>query len=89
MLPDTTRTITLVVNDVPRLGVFKATLTTEYMNDAEITTRLILICPIWLIAVILLLILTIVARVLAKRRDNLRTRANSRNRQGSEEKFNL
>lgn len=89
MLPDTTRTITLVVNDVPRLGVFKATLTTEYMNDAEIATRLILICPIWLIAVILLLILTIVARVLAKRRDNLRTRANSRNRQGSEEKFNL
>lgn len=89
MLPDTTRTITLVVNDVPRLGVLKATLTTEYLNDAEITSRIIIVCPLWFIAIILLIILTIVARVVAKRRDDRRTRANSRNSAGSAEKFNI
>ncbi len=89
MLPGTSRTLTLVVNDVPRLGVFKATLTTEYLNDAEITTRTIFICPIWFIAIIALIILTIVARVIAKRRDDRRTRANSRNSAGSADKFNI
>lgn len=89
MLPDTTRTLTLLVNDVPRLGVLKATLTTEYMNDAEITSRIIFVCPLWFIAIILLIILTIVARILAKRRDDRRTRANSRNSTGSAEKFNI
>ncbi|MBQ3293877.1 hypothetical protein IJG96_01970 [Candidatus Saccharibacteria bacterium] len=89
MLPGTSRTLTLVVNDVPRLGVFKATLTTEYLNDAEITTRTIFICPIWFIAIIALIILTIVARILAKRRDDRRTRSNSRNSAGSADKFNI
>lgn len=89
MLPDTTRTLTLVANDVPRLGVLKATLTTEYLNDAEITSRVIFICPLWFIAIILLIILTIVARIVAKKRDDRRTRANSRNSAGSAEKFNI
>ncbi len=89
MLPGTSRTLTLVVNDVPRLGVFKATLTTEYLNDAEIATRTIFICPIWFIAIIALIILTIVARILAKRRDDRRTRSNSRNSAGSADKFNI
>lgn len=89
MLPGTSRTLTLVVNDVPRLGVFKTTLTTEYLNDAEITSRIIFICPLWFIAIILLIILTIVARIVAKKRDDRRTRANSRNSAGSAEKFNI
>ncbi|MBR3232920.1 hypothetical protein IKF74_01385 [Candidatus Saccharibacteria bacterium] len=89
LLPGTTRTLTFVVNDVPRLGVLKASLTTEYMNDAEITTRTIFVCPLWFIAIIALIILTIVARIVAKKRDDRRTRANSRNNQGSAEKFNI
>ncbi len=89
LLPGTSRTLTLVVNDVPRLGVLKASLTTEYMNDAEITTRTIFVCPLWFIAIIALIILTIVARIVAKKRDDRRTRANSRNNQGSAEKFNI
>lgn len=89
ILPNTTRTIVLSHSNVPRLGVLKITLTTEYMNDAQIKTATVFICPLWFIAIILLIILTIVARIIAKRRDDRRTRANSRNSQGSAEKFNI
>lgn len=89
ILPDTTRTITLVYDNVPRLGVLKATLTSEYMDDAQQKSTLIFICPLWFIAIILLIILTISARIITKRRDDHRTRANSRNNIGSADKFNI
>ena len=67
----------------------KVSLTTEYINDAQIKTATVVVCPLWFIAIVLLIILTIVVRVIARRRDDRRTRANSRNSQGSADKFNI
>lgn len=89
LLPGTERSITLIANNIPRLGLMKVSLTTEYINDAQIKTATVVVCPLWFIAIVLLIILTIVVRVIARRRDDRRTRANSRNSQGSADKFNI
>lgn len=89
LLPDTERTMTFIVNDIPRLGVLSFSITNEYINDAEIKTATVIVCPLWFIAIIVLIILTIVFRILAKKRDDRRTRANSRNSTGSADKFNI
>ena len=89
LLPGTNRTITLIVNNIPRLGVMKVSLTTEYLNDAQIKTATVIVCPLWFIAIIVLIIATILFRILAKKRDDRRTRANSRNSTGSADKFNI
>ncbi|MBQ3294767.1 hypothetical protein IJG98_03550 [Candidatus Saccharibacteria bacterium] len=89
LLPDTERTMTFVVNDIPRLGVLSFSITNEYVDDAQIKTATVIVCPLWFIAIIVLIILTIVFRILAKKRDDRRTRANSRNSTGSADKFNI
>lgn len=89
VFPGTTRTAELTIDNIPRLGVVKVTMTTEYLNDAEIKTATVIVCPLWFIAVIILIILTIIFRILAKKRDDRRTRANSRNSRGSADKFNI
>lgn len=89
ILPETERQVNLVANNLPRLGVVKAHLSNEFMGEAEVKTRIVIICPLWFIAIILLIILTIVARIITKRRDDRRTRSYSRNSQGSADKFNL
>lgn len=89
VFPGTTRTSELTVENIPRLGLMKVTMTTEYLGDAEIKSRLVFICPLWFIVIILLIIVTVVFRILAKKRDDRRTRANSRNSTGSADKFNI
>lgn len=89
VLPGTTRDINVSWSNVPRLGVFKVTLSTEYMDDAEVKSRIVVICPIWFLAIIALIILVIIARILAKKREDARMRNNSRNSTGSADKFNL
>ena len=89
VFPGTTRTAELTVENIPRLGLMKVNMTTEYLGDAEIKSRLVFICPIWFIAIVILIILTVVFRILAKKRDDRRTRANSRNSTGSADKFNI
>lgn len=89
ILPDTTRELTVSWANVPRLGVLKVTLNTEFMGDAEVKSRIVFVAPIWFLALIALIILVVIFRVLAKKREDRRTRANSRNSAGSSEKFNL
>ena len=89
LLPDTERTMTFVINDIPRLGILSFSITNEYINDAEIKTATVIVCPLWFIAIIVLIVATIVFRILAKKRDDRRTRANSRNSTGSADKFNI
>lgn len=89
VFPGTSRKVDLILSSIPRLGVLKVTVTNSYINDAEIKSRLVFICPIWFIAIVILIILTVVFRILAKKRDDRRTRANSRNSTGSADKFNI
>ena len=89
ILPETTRELTVSWANVPRLGVLKVTLNTEFMGDAEVKSRIVIVCPIWFLALLALIILVIVARIAARKREEARTRANSRNSAGSSQKFNI
>ena len=89
ILPETTREFTVSWANVPRLGVLKVTLNTEFMGDAEVKSRIVIVCPIWFLALLALIILVIVARIAARKREEARTRANSRNSAGSSQKFNI
>lgn len=89
LLPDTERTMTFVINDIPRLGILSFSITNEYIDDAQIKTATVIVCPLWFIAIIVLIIMTIIFRILAKKRDDRHTRANSRNSTGSADKFNI
>ena len=89
ILPETTRELTVSWANVPRLGVLKVTLNTEFMGDAEVKSRVVIVCPIWFLALIILIIFVIIVRILARKREEARTRANSRNAAGSSQKFNI
>ena len=89
VLPGTTRELDISWSNVPRLGILKVTLNTEFMGDAEVKTRVVIICPIWFMALIVMIILVIIFRILAKRREDRRTRANSRAAHGSSGNLNI
>lgn len=83
LLPDTMREITTSWEGAPRLGIFKVTLSTEFINDAEVKSRTVFVCPIWFIAIIILIIIVIVVRIAIKKHEEHVTRANSRSGQRS------
>ena len=89
ILPGTTRDLEISWANVPRLGVLKVTLNTTYLNDSEVKTRVVVVCPVWFIALIALIILAIVVRILARKHDAKKTRKNSKNSEGGSGNFNL
>ncbi|MBR3257262.1 hypothetical protein IKG02_03180 [Candidatus Saccharibacteria bacterium] len=89
VLPGTTRELSISWSNVPRLGVLKVTLNTEFLDEAKVSPRIVIICPIWFIAIICLIILAIIARIISAKRNNRRTRSNSRSAQGGSENFNI
>ena len=89
ILPGTKRTLDVSWSNIPRLGVLKVTMTTEFLGEAKVVPRVVIICPIWFIAIIALIIVAIIVRIVSGKKEQRRTRANSRNNQGSSEKLNI
>ena len=89
VLPDSVRELNFSWSSIPRLGVLKVTMNSEFMGDAEIKSRIVIVCPIWFIAIIIAIIIVIVFRVFSKKHEARRIRENSRNSTGSSQKFNI
>lgn len=89
ILPNTSRMIKTSYENVPRLGILKVTQRIEYMGDVDIETRNVIICPIWLIALIVLIILIYFIRIWARKLEEQKTRRNSRNSDGGSGNFNI
>lgn len=73
VLPETSRTSTLIWDGAPQLGVFRVQQTISFLNEEFHFEQIIIICPIWLAgAVIFLLALMIIWIILRfrKRRKN-------------------
>ena len=89
VFPGTSRDLSMSWANIPRLGVFKVTFNAEYLNDAMIKQQTVIICPIWFIAIILLVIAFIIVRTIMKKRENNRTRSNSQSDNKGSEHFNI
>ena len=89
ILPGTSRTVDISHSNVPRLGILKATLTTEFLGDAEIKTRIVFICPIWFIVLVVLILAVLIFRIISRKHSEKKTRSNSRNTEGTSGNFNL
>lgn len=91
VLPGTKRDLKISVENIPRLGIIKGTLNVEFadVNDAKTEHFTIIVCPIWFIAIIIIVVLLIIFRILAGKKQDRRTRANSKNDRGGSNQFNI
>lgn len=74
IMPETTHYYSTKWQDAPAVGIFKAEHTVKYLDDISTVEKVVVVCPLWLIATILgaiiLIIVTIVAKVKANNRRN-------------------
>lgn len=69
MLPETTRYITQKWDEAPAVGIFRVRQTVYYDstdNEPSITEKIVIICPIWLMFVILFVIFALIIYFVAK-----------------------
>lgn len=74
ILPETERYNTMIWEETPQLGLYTVEQTIEYMGTTSTTSKLVLVCPIWLIvlfiALILAIIFTVVSRVRSRKQES-------------------
>jgi len=69
--PETIRDIIVKWDDAPRLGAYNVAIATTFLEESSTESRMVFICPIWLIcAIIGLIIVFIVIAVAEKRRQS-------------------
>lgn len=64
VLPDTSRTGVLTWTDAPKLGLFNVTQEISFLDQAFTFSQIVLICPIWLVALALVAVLALIIRVI-------------------------
>lgn len=62
VMPGATRYTGIVWDDTPSIGVFRVVYTVEFEGVKKELEKIVIVCPLWLLIVILLLIATIVFR---------------------------
>lgn len=63
VLPDTSRTGVLTWADAPKLGLFNVTQEISFLDQTYTFSQLVLICPIWLVALIIVAIIALIVRI--------------------------
>ncbi len=77
VLPETTRKVVTTWNDSPRLGIFRVSLTSEYLNETQNLEKVVIVCPLWLILVVIVAVVMLVLKltVLSKNSQKRRRRS--------------
>lgn len=66
VLPGTSRTGILTWREAPKLGLFRVTQEVSFLDQEYTFSKLVLICPIWLIVVILAIIIALIVLLIFK-----------------------
>lgn len=66
VLPGTSRTGILSWKDAPQLGLFRITQEISFLDQEYTFTKVVLLCPIWLIVVIIALIIALIITLIFK-----------------------
>lgn len=83
ILPETKRNVKTFWEGSPRLGVFKVELKTSFIDETQTIVKTVVICPVWLIFLVLLAIAAVVLKVV------ISSKKKSRRRSGITSKFSL
>lgn len=75
IMPETRRFSTISWEGAPKLGIFTVEQTIKYLNEVSTVKKLVIICPIWLLFIILALIFFmifwLISRARSRRRENI------------------
>ncbi len=84
--PDTSRFNSISWDGAPRIGIFKVTQIVDFGGSSENreVTKYVLICPLWLLFVIIALIFFIIFWLVSRARDRKRGRSAAAGRSGKE-----
>ncbi|MBQ9019813.1 hypothetical protein IJ096_00575 [Candidatus Saccharibacteria bacterium] len=89
ILPESERSNSFIWDETPQLGLYTVEQTINYLGQVSTTSKLVLICPIWLlvifIALIFAIIFTIVSRIRARKGSNGRSSARDEKRESRED----
>ncbi len=89
LLPETEKTVDMTFDNVLRLGVMRVTMTTDYINNHEKISRIVIIIPIWLIFILIAVVLLIIYKIASKKHNNSKKRSNSRGYETPSKDFNI
>lgn len=72
IMPETTRFVTREITDVSPLGIYDVLQTVSYMGATSVTHQVVVACPVWFMALVLLTTVAIITAITfsAKRRRN-------------------
>jgi len=66
ILPETRRLNTMTWDGSPKLGIFKVKQTVKFLDQNNVTEKIVFICPIWFLLIILVLIFLIVFWIVSR-----------------------
>lgn len=75
VLPGTSRTGILSWKDTPMLGLFRVTQEISFLDQEYTYSKLVLICPIWLIIIILAVLIALIVMLIIKIKKKLQPKA--------------
>ncbi len=64
IMPGTTRYITRDINNISPLGVYDVIQTVNYLGNSERTHQVVVACPIWFMALVLITIISIIVAII-------------------------
>ncbi|MBR0403430.1 hypothetical protein IJI55_02685 [Candidatus Saccharibacteria bacterium] len=86
ILPETKCYNSLSWDETPQLGLFTVEQTIEFMGQTSTTSKLVLVCPVWLIVIFVALILAIIFTIVTRARSRKQSRRESSASRSHEEK---
>ena len=63
IMPDSTKFVSMEIDDLPLVGIVKVTQSVYYNSEVSTVEKNLIICPIWFLALVLLTVSAIVIKV--------------------------
>ena len=63
IMPQSTRYVTYEINEVPSLGIYNVSQTIEYMGETYTANQMVVACPIWFMALLIVTIIVSIASI--------------------------
>lgn len=66
ILPGTTRYLTTSIQDISPLGIYEITQTIDYLGESNVTTQIMVACPIWFMFLVFVTVCSIISFIVSR-----------------------